>query len=72
MFYGHFNYMHWRCIDVEEATEEYDVGCFQNVCVFFTPHVSDVMGVIVLASCVSVCVRVCVTTLTADRTDIQT
>ena len=41
--YGHFNCMHWRCIDValKEATEKYDVGCFKVysmhflcVCVF--------------------------------------
>ena len=37
--------------------------------VIFTPHVSDVSGVIVLTS--SVCLSVCLT-LTAERTDIRT
>ena len=36
----------------------------------FTPHVSDVLGVIVFTLCVSVCV--CITTLKAEQTDIQT
>ena len=36
----------------------YVAGCFQSVCVF-TSHISDVMGVIVLTSCVCVCLSVC-------------
>ncbi len=38
----------------------------------FTSHVCDVSGVIILTSCVCLCVGVSVTTLMAKRTDIQT
>ncbi len=40
---------------------------------FFTPHVCDMSGVIVLilSVCVSLCVSVCLT-LTVERTNIQT
>ena len=60
------------------------VGCnsFDIVCVcecvyskqmcFFTPHITDVSGVIVLTSCVCPSVRLSVTTLTAERTEIRT
>ena len=44
----------------------------QRQVAFFTPHVCDVSGVIVLTSSVCVCVCLSVTTLTAKRSDIQT
>ena len=55
----------------------YVAGCFQSVCVF-TSHISDVMGVIVLTSCVCVClsaIAVCLSVrlaIPAERKDIQT
>ncbi len=56
-----------------------NTGTVYQVCIFFqsyvfTPHVCDVLGVIVLTSSVCLCVCVClsVTTLMAKRTNIRT